>query len=110
LTGRSPTRPISDASILNALRRTGYTGDKQTIHGFRATARTLLDEELKFKPELIEHQLAHVVRDPLGRAYNRTQHLSERREMMQAWADWLDQIKTGNNPGNNLTEHQNIEL
>jgi integrase len=80
-------RPISDMALLSALRRMGW--ETQTIHGFRAMARTLLDEKLHFRPELIEHQLGHVVRDPLGRAYNRTQHLSERREMMQAWSDWL---------------------
>ena len=59
-------------------------------HGFRAMARTILEEELGFRPELIEHQLAHSVRDPLGRAYNRTTHLDERKRMMQGWADWLD--------------------
>ncbi len=85
--------PLSDAAMIAALRRLGYSSEEQTIHGFRAIARTLLDEELKFKPELIEHQLAHTVRDPLGRAYNRTQHLAERREMMQAWADWLEGLK-----------------
>lgn len=90
---RSPDNPLSDAAMINALRRMGYTRTEQTMHGFRAIARTLLDEELKFKPELIEHQLAHTVRDPLGRAYNRTQHLAERREMMQTWADWLEGLK-----------------
>jgi integrase len=61
-------------------------------HGFRAMARTLLDEKLRMRIDLIEHQLAHTVRDALGRAYNRTQFLSERREMMQAWADYLDEL------------------
>lgn len=90
---RSELRPMSDAALLAALRRMGYSRDDQTIHGFRAIARTMLDEELHFKPELIEHQLAHTVRDPLGRAYNRTQHLAERTEMMQKWADFLDELK-----------------
>jgi hypothetical protein len=57
-------------------------------------ARTLLDEELKYRVDYIEHQLAHAVKDPLGRAYNRTKHLSERIEMMQAWADYLDQLRS----------------
>ena len=64
-----------------------------TAHGFRATARTLLAETLHQRPELIEHQLAHMVRDPLGRAYNRTQFLRERRRMMQRWADYLNGLK-----------------
>ena len=60
-----------------------------------ATARTVLDENRKFRVDIIEHQLAHAVKDPNGRAYNRTSYLDERREMMQAWADYLDQLKTG---------------
>jgi hypothetical protein len=56
-------------------------------------ARTLLDEELKYRVDYIEHQLAHAVKDPLGRAYNRTKHLSERIEMMQAWAEFLVYLK-----------------
>jgi hypothetical protein len=64
-----------------------------TGNGFRAIARTLLDEILGFRPDLIEQQLAHSVRDPLGRAYNRTTFLTERKAMMQAWADYLDQLK-----------------
>lgn len=66
-----------------------------TPHGFRAMARTLLEEELKFRPEIIEQQLAHGVKDPLGRAYNRTKHLEERRQMMQQWCDYLDRVKAG---------------
>jgi len=68
-----------------------------TTHGFRAMARTILDEVLGFRVEYIEHQLAHAVKDPNGRAYNRTAHLAERHKMMQAWADYLDQLKTGGN-------------
>jgi len=56
-------------------------------------ARTILDEVLGFRPDFIEHQLAHAVRDPNGRAYNRTAHLPERRKMMQDWADYLGKIK-----------------
>ena len=65
------------------------------MHGFRAMARTILDEVLGFRPDFIEHQLAHAVRDPNGRAYNRTAFLPERRVMMQAWADYLDRLRAG---------------
>lgn len=71
------------------------TKQELTGHGFRAMARTILDEVLGFRPELIEHQLAHAVRDPLGRAYNRTSYLPERKAMMQAWSDYLDELKAG---------------
>ena len=66
-----------------------------SAHGFRAMARTLQDEVLGFRADLIEHQLAHTVRDPLGRAYNRTQFLDARRKNMQSWADYLDRLRTG---------------
>jgi integrase len=92
---RSRERPMSDNAILAALRRMGIAKDEMSGHGFRAMARTILDEVLGFRPDFIEHQLAHAVRDPNGRAYNRTAHLAERRKMMQAWADWLDQQRTG---------------
>lgn len=88
-------RPMSDNAILAALRRMGYATDEMSGHGFRAMARTILDEVLHVRPDYIEHQLAHAVRDPNGRAYNRTAHLAERREMMQLWADYLDQLKAG---------------
>nr|VFK01502.1 MAG: hypothetical protein BECKH772B_GA0070898_102358 [Candidatus Kentron sp. H]VFK03430.1 MAG: hypothetical protein BECKH772A_GA0070896_103255 [Candidatus Kentron sp. H]VFK05018.1 MAG: hypothetical protein BECKH772C_GA0070978_102298 [Candidatus Kentron sp. H] len=67
-------------------------------HGFRAMARTILDEVLHIRPDYIEHQLAHAVRDPNGRAYNRTKYLPERHEMMQRWTDYLDDLKAGNVP------------
>jgi len=92
---RSPLRPMSNNAVLAALRRMGIDKDEMTGHGFRAMARTILDEVLQVRPELIEHQLAHAVRDPLGRAYNRTKHLPERRRMMQTWADYLDGLKAG---------------
>src|SRR3989304_8340510 len=69
--------------------------DEMTGHGFRAMARTILDEVLQIRPDFIEHQLAHAVRDPNGRAYNRTAHLVERKKMMQLWADYLDGLKQG---------------
>ena len=92
---RSPKRPMSDNAILAAFRRMGIEKDEMTGHGFRAMARTILDEVLGFRPDFIEHQLAHAVRDPNGRAYNRTAHLIERKKMMQEWADYLDSLKSG---------------
>lgn len=89
---RGASRPMSENTINVALRTMGYDGSVMTGHGFRAMARTVLDEVLGFRPDFIEHQLAHAVRDPLGRAYNRTAHLSERKKMMQAWADYLYQL------------------
>jgi len=85
---------MSDNAITAALHTMGF-GNVMTGHGFRAMARTILDEVLGFRPDFIEHQLAHAVRDPNGRAYNRTAHLAERRKMMQQWADYLDKLKTG---------------
>jgi integrase len=93
--GRSFTRPMSDNAVLAAMRRMGIGKEEMSGHGFRAVARTLLDEVLNFRPDYIEHQLAHAVRDPNGRAYNRTAHLSERKGMMQIWADYLDKLKSG---------------
>lgn len=92
---RSKTRPMSDNAILAAMRRAGIDKEEMTGHGFRAVARTILDEVLGVRPDYIEHQLAHAVRDPNGRAYNRTAHLPERRKMMQQWADYLDTLKAG---------------
>jgi integrase len=92
---RSIKRPMSDNAILAAMRRLGIAKDEMSGHGFRAAARTILDEVLGVRPDFIEHQLAHSVRDPNGRAYNRTAHLPERHKMMQAWADYLDAMKAG---------------
>ena len=94
---RSPKgdRAMSENAVLVALRSLGIGKDVMTGHGFRAMARTILDEVLGFRPDYIEHQLAHAVRDPNGRAYNRTAFLKERREMMQVWADYLDELKAG---------------
>jgi len=87
---RTHQRPMSDNTVNAALRRLGYDKDTMTGHGFRATARTIMDEVLGIRPDFIEHQLHHAVKDPNGRAYNRTSHLPERRDMMQKWADYLD--------------------
>ncbi|QPJ64809.1 MAG: integrase arm-type DNA-binding domain-containing protein [Candidatus Nitrohelix vancouverensis] len=92
---RAGGRPMSDNAILAAMRRMGIPKEEMSGHGFRAMARTILDEVLGVRPDFIEHQLAHAVRDPNGRAYNRTAHLEERRKMMQQWADYLDQLKAG---------------
>ncbi|MFI3119066.1 MAG: hypothetical protein QX203_03695 [Methylococcaceae bacterium] len=86
---------MSDVALLAALRRMGFDKTEMTIHGFRAMARTILDEVLGFRVDFIEHQLAHAVKDPNGRAYNRTAHLPERHKMMQTWSDYLDGLKNG---------------
>lgn len=90
---RSSMRPISDNAVLVALRTMEISSEEMTGHGFRAVARTLLDEVLGFRPDIIELQLAHAVKDPNGRAYNRTTHLPERRRMMQEWSHYLDRLK-----------------
>jgi integrase len=92
---RSGSRPMSDNASLAALRRSGIDKAEMSGHGFRAMARTILDEVLGVRVEFIEHQLAHAVRDPNGRAYNRTSHLEERKKMMQQWADYLESLKSG---------------
>jgi integrase len=83
---------MSENAVRTALRNLGYTNEQIVPHGFRAMARTLLDEELNYRVDWIEHQLAHQVKDPNGRAYNRTKYLPQRKEMMQAWADYLEKI------------------
>lgn len=89
---RNLTKPISENTVNTALSNMGYKG-VQTAHGLRATARTLLEEELNENPLYVEHQLAHVVRDANGRAYNRTTMLDERRAMLQRWSDYLDELE-----------------
>jgi integrase len=88
-------RCMSENTLNAALKRLGYGKDVMTAHGFRAMARTILDEVLGHRVDFIEHQLAHAVKDPNGRAYNRTAHLPERHKMMQQWADYLDSLKNG---------------
>ncbi len=92
---RTGERPMSENTINAALRSLGYTNDMHTAHGFRASARTIMDEVLEERVDLIEHQLAHQVKDTNGRAYNRTKHLPERRNMMQRWSDYLDKLRIG---------------
>jgi len=97
---RSPKRPMSDNAVLSALRRLDIPKEKMSGHGFRAMARTLLDEELGYRIEWIECQLAHAVKDANGRAYNRTTYLKQRKDMMQHWADYLDNLKAEALSGN----------
>ena len=92
---RTGERPMSENTINAALRGMGYAADVHSAHGFRAMARTIMDEVLGERVDLIEHQLAHAVKDPNGRAYNRTAHLPARRLMMQRWGDHLDQLRMG---------------
>lgn len=96
--GRHRDRPMSDAAVNAALRAMAFEKDEITAHGFRATARTIMVERLGVPESVIEAQLAHAVKDSLGRAYNRTEFLAERRSMMQRWADYLDQLRTGEIP------------
>ena len=89
---RTDDRCMSENTVNAALRNLGYSKEEMTAHGFRAMARTILDEVLEERVDLIEHQLAHAVSDPNGRAYNRTAHLPARKLMMQRWADYLGRI------------------
>lgn len=93
--GRSEDRPMSENTINSALHAMGIARESHTAHGFRAMARTIMDEVLEERVDLIEHQLAHAVKDPNGRAYNRTAHLPARKAMMQRWADYLDTLRIG---------------
>lgn len=92
---RTGQRPMSENTVNSALRALGYPTEVHTGHGFRALARTIMDEVLEMRVDLIEHQLAHTVKDPNGRAYNRTAHLPARKKMMQEWGDYLDKLRMG---------------
>jgi integrase len=100
---RGRSRCMSENAIRVALRTMGYSNETMTAHGFRAMARTLLDEQLNYRVEWIEQQLAHAVKDANGRAYNRTKHLEQRTKMMQHWADYLDQLRAQALAGNVIT-------
>jgi integrase len=91
---RTLHRPMSENTVNAALRRLGYTGDEMTSHGFRSMASTSLNE-LGWQPDLIELQLAHSERNKVRAAYNRAERLAERKKMMQAWADYLDRLRSG---------------
>lgn len=88
-------KPLSENTVRVALRRMGYTNEEHTPHGFRAMARTLLVERLGFADGVVEAQLAHAKSGPLGAAYDRAEYMAQRREMMQRWADYLDQLRNG---------------
>ena len=90
---RGGDRPMSEAAITAALRRMGYTGDQMSWHGFRTIASTCLNEQ-GFDPDLIELQLAHAERNRVRAAYNKAQRIADRRKMMQAWADYLDGLRS----------------
>jgi integrase len=92
--GRRPTEPMSENAVTAALRRLGYDGDTMTGHGFRSMASTLLHER-GYNPDWIERQLAHAERNRVRAAYNYAQHLPERKRMMQEWADYLDNLRSG---------------
>lgn len=91
---RTAQRPISDVTLLAALRRMGFTKEEMTVHGFRALASTLLNEQ-GYNRDWIERQLAHGERNSIRAAYNYAEYLPERRRMMQEWADYLDELKNG---------------
>lgn len=91
---RSDSRPISDNTLNAALRRMGYGKEEATAHGFRATASTLLNECGKWHPDAIERQLAHIENNDVRRAYARAEHWEERVNMMQWWADYLDELES----------------
>jgi hypothetical protein len=106
---RDHDRPISENSVRTALISLGYTSELQTWHGFRATARTMLAERLECDPLVIEAQLAHAVKDPNGRAYNRTKYLEQRRRMMQQWADYLDTLHDEREPAEAAIQQPGLE-
>lgn len=89
----TPLRPLSKHAVTCALQFIGYSGDEVVPHGFRATARTMIRERLKIESEHIEIQLAHLTKAPNGTAYDRVAFLDERKEMMQRWADYLDELR-----------------
>jgi integrase len=92
---RSASRPLSNMALLGAIRNLGFDKETATVHGFRASFRTMADEQLRAPAHLIEHQLAHAVKDANGRAYNRTTHLEDRVALMQGWSDYLDVLRDG---------------
>ena len=89
---RGKSRPMSDNGVRTALRTLGFDKDVICPHGFRAMGRTILEERLNYRSVLIELQIAHKVKDPMGDTYNRTAFIDERTEMMQTWADYLDSL------------------
>lgn len=102
---RSADRAISDGTLNAALRRLGYSKNEVRAHGFRATASSLLNESRKWHPDAIERQLAHIENNDVRRAYDRSEHWEERVQMMQWWADYLEELRALNAPrSNEVTE------
>lgn len=91
---RTNARPISDGTILAGLRRMGFGVEAMTVHGFRSIASTFLHEQ-NWPSDVIERQLSHVEANKIKGAYNRAEHMPERRRMMQSWADHLDELRKG---------------
>lgn len=91
---RGKDRPMSENTVLAALRRMGYGTNDMTGHGFRSMASTILNEQ-GWNRDAIERQLAHAERDNVRAAYNYAEHMPERRKMMQQWADYLDKLRVG---------------
>ena len=88
----NPNRPMSENTLLYALYRMGYHS-RATTHGFRSVASTILNESEKWHPDAVERQLAHVESNKVRAAYDRAEHLPERRRMMQWWAEHIDSLK-----------------
>jgi len=108
---RSPDRPMSENTVNAALRRLGYSKDEMTGHGFRSLASTLLNE-MGWNRDAIERQLAHAERNSIRAAYNFAEFLPERRRMMQAWADYLDDLRAGGKPKSpkmDTSEHKTLD-
>ena len=91
LRAKTGNQPMSANAVLYAIRRMGFSNEEMTAHGFRGMASTRLNE-MGWTPDVIERQLAHIERNKVRAAYNRAEYLAERREMMQAWADYLDEL------------------
>jgi integrase len=90
---KSKTTPLSDGALLGAIRRMGYSKEEFTPHGFRAMFSTIAHEKSPFKYDVIETQLAHSVGNSVSQAYNRAKYLDERKELMQWWSDYLDEVQ-----------------
>ncbi len=104
---RTAKRPMSENTINAALKRMDFSTDEHVSHGFRAMARTMIAEQMQgINPEMVEAQLAHGKSGPLGSAYDRAEYIAQRREMMQRWADYLDELRAG--LGARLSDAQKI--
>lgn len=98
---RDHHKPMSNGAILMALKRMGYQ-NRMTGHGFRALAMSTIKEQLGYRHEVVDRQLAHAQKDKVASAYDRAMFLEERKKMMQDWADYLDKIAS-----NGLSKQKN---